>query len=410
MTLMGGTATVSPARTNGTEGRARRSTALWSWGVFAVALGCMLVIYRQLWTDPLHSTLGSRGHTNDPMQMMWFLKWVPWQIMHGHNPFATDALFYPYGLSLAWNTLTPTLGILAAPLTLTVGPALSFAVLMTLGPSLTALTGFWWLRRYTTHPAPAAVGGLLLAFDPYMSGHLLGHLNLVFAPLVPIMLMLVEDLLWRHPRSQRRTAVYLGLVTAAQLGISEELVLLTAVGSLVALILALWVLPRPTVAALRVAWPGAVLAVGVFLIVASPLLVSQLLLAPTLTVDTSRFRAVTADYVTASPRQLIAPIRPHRVLSRCRRERRLPRMGLDRRADRRDRVHCSAGSPGPDRRRYPRRVGAAHLRYQRHSAPMVAVAAARQASGSRVRSSQGASPSRRSSLSPGSSQDGPTAC
>src|ERR1700712_1201602 len=170
-------ATVSPVPTERNERQPGPNRAPWSWGVFTVALGGMLLIYRQLWTDPLHTTLGSRDHINDPMQMMWFLKWVPWQILHGHNPFTTDALFYPHGVSLAWNTLTPTLGIIAAPITLTVGPALSFAVLITLGPALTALTAFWWLRRYTTHPAPAAVGGLLLAFDPYMSGHLLGHLN-----------------------------------------------------------------------------------------------------------------------------------------------------------------------------------------------------------------------------------------
>jgi hypothetical protein len=310
MAYPGRTLAVSPVPTE-RSGRPGPTRALWSWGVFTSALGGMLVIYRSLWADPLHGTLGSRDHINDPMQMMWFLKWVPWQILHGHNPFTTDALFYPHGVSLVWNTLTPTLGIIAAPITLTVGPALSFAVLMTLGPPLTALTGFWWLRRYTTHPAPAAAGGLLLAFDPYMSGHLLGHLNLVFAPLVPLMLMLAEDLLWRRPRSQRRTAVYLGLVTAAQLGISEELVLLAAVGSLVALVFALCVLRRPTVVALRMAWPGLLLAVGVFLALASPLLVSQLFLAPTVTVDTSRFRAVGADYAMASTRQLISPARPH---------------------------------------------------------------------------------------------------
>ena len=305
------TATVPSPRTQPEDVHADPKRARWSLGVFAVALGGMLVIYRDLWADPLHNTLGSRDHINDPMQMMWFLKWVPWQILHGHSPFTTDALFYPRGVSLVWNTLTPTLGIVAAPITLTVGPALSFAVLMTLGPALTALTGFWWLRRYTTNPAPAAVGGLLLAFDPYMSGHLLGHLNLVFAPLVPVMLMLVEDLLWRRPRSQQRTAIYLGLVTTAQLGISEELVLLAVVGSLAALVFALCVLPRPSVAALRTSWRGALLAVVVFLVSASPLLVSQLLLAPTVTVDTSRFRAVGSDYVVASPRQLITPGQAH---------------------------------------------------------------------------------------------------
>lgn len=269
-------------------------------------------MYRDLWADPVGSTLGSFQHTNDPMQMMWFLEWTPWQLLHGHSPFTSDALFYPSGVSLAWNTLAPTLGVLAAPITLTLGAPLGFAVLMTLAPALTALTGFWWLRRHVQHPAPAVAGGLLLGFDPFMGGHLLGHLNLVFCALLPVMLMLGEDLLWRRPRSQRRSALYLGLVTAAALGISEELVLITVIGMVVALLLALWVLPVLTRAAIATSWRWVLLAVGVTIVAASPLLVSQLLLSPALTVPTDRFRAVPGDYVFGSSRLLIAADPGHR--------------------------------------------------------------------------------------------------
>lgn len=183
------------ASTSGRTPRRHRAGAAWSGGVFLAAVVGTVIVYRHLWADPVHRTLA--GHINDPMQMMWFLKWVPWQLLHGHNPFTTDALFYPRGVSLTWNTAVPTLGVLAAPLTLTVGPALSFAVLLTLGPALTSLTGFWWLRRHTTRYAPAALGGFVIGFSPFIAGHLLGHLNLVFAVLIPIVLMLVEDLLWR---------------------------------------------------------------------------------------------------------------------------------------------------------------------------------------------------------------------
>lgn len=273
-------------------------------GVFLVGLTITLILYWDVWRDPTHTTLGSVDHTNDPMQMMWFLKWVPWALLHGNNPFRTDALFYPDGVSLAWNTAVPTLGILAAPLTLTAGPALSFVVLITLGPPLMTLTNFWWLRRYVSRSWPAAIGALLLAFSPYMSGHMLGHLNLVFTGLLPLGLILVEDLLWRRPRSQMRTAVYLGLVTAAQLGISEELLLILVVLVVLVLLGSLCVQPALVWSVISDAWGAAVVAVVVTIGVASPLLVAQLILSRAVVVDTSRFQATFADFVHGSVRQV----------------------------------------------------------------------------------------------------------
>ncbi|MET3808865.1 hypothetical protein ABIB25_005895 [Nakamurella sp. UYEF19] len=238
------------------------------------------------------------------MQMMWFLKWVPWALLHGNNPFHTDALFYPDGVSLAWNTAVPTLGVLAAPLTLTAGPALSFVVLITLGPPLMALTSFWWLRRHVARSWPAAFGALLLAFSPYMSGHMLGHLNLVFTGLLPLLLILTEDLLWRRPRTQMRTGLYLGLVTAAQLGISEELLLILLVSVVLVLLGSLCVQPALVWSAIADAWRAAVVAVAVTIGVASPLLISQLVLSRAVVVDTSQFQATLEDFVHGSVRQV----------------------------------------------------------------------------------------------------------
>ena len=283
------------------DGRARSWSSVW---VFLVALIVTLVLYRDVWRDPMHTTLGSVDHTNDPLQMMWFLKWVPWAILHADNPFRTDALFYPDGVSLAWNTAVPTLGMLAAPLTLTAGPAFSFVLLITLGPPLMALTGFWWLRRYVSRPWPAALGALLLAFNPYMSGHMLGHLNLVFTGLLPIVLILAEDALWRRPRSQLRTGVYLGLVTAAQLGISEELLLILIVSVVLVVLGSLVVQPASVWSAIKGARSAAGVAFLVTIGVASPLLVSQLLLSRAVVVDTSRFQATFEDFVRGSVRQV----------------------------------------------------------------------------------------------------------
>ena len=280
---------------------------LWTLGVAVVALAGSVAVYRQVWVDPFSRSLGSPGQMNDPIQTMWNLKWVASSLVHLRNPFATDAIYYPSGVSLSWNTLTPSLGVLAAPVTLTAGPVFAYAMLITLGPALAAVTGFLWLRRHTSHLLAAAAGGLVVGFNPFMSGHMLGHLDLTFTALVPVMLMLCEDLLWRRPRPARTTAVYLGLVTAVQAGISEELILITAVAVALALGAALIVERTAVRDAVSAAAPAFGTAIAVFLVAASPLLVSQLLLSSPVRLNSSAWSARLNDYLVPLGRQLFNP-------------------------------------------------------------------------------------------------------
>ncbi|MHB1885866.1 MAG: hypothetical protein ACYCVV_12825, partial [Acidimicrobiales bacterium] len=85
---------------------------------------------------------------------------------------------------------------------------------------------------------PAAfVGGLLFEFSPFMVGQSQSHLFLVFLPLPPIMMALLDELVMRR-RHIVRNGILLGVVVAAQLMISPEILaimLLAAVCGLVVL-------------------------------------------------------------------------------------------------------------------------------------------------------------------------------
>ncbi len=279
--------------------------------VFGLALAISLVVYRQVWAHLGRVAPGSAYHTNDPMQAMWNLKWVAWHLTHGGDPFWTRYIDYPHGVSLTWNTLMPTLGIVAAPLTLTAGAAVSFTVLLVLAPALTALTAFAWLRRWTEHATAAGVGALAVGFSPYEVGHMLGHVNLTFTALLPVILMLLEDLLWRSPRPARRTAVWLGLVTAAQAGIDEELLLVLGIGAVLALAAAARGGRSTLLPAVRRAITPLGMAVGVFLLVASPLLVHQLLLSPHVPLRMSWWGASARDYLVPPGLQQWSPWHAH---------------------------------------------------------------------------------------------------
>ena len=185
-----------------------------------------LVFWRQVLPHLGTHALG--GAALDPGLFVWFLNWTPYAILHGLDPFRTTFIDAPIGVSAMWNTSVLGLGVLFAPVTLVFGPIASFNLVCILGPPLSAWTASFWLRRYVS-PLPAALGGLLFGFSPFVIAQSrAGHLMFTWLVLVPVILMLAEDLLWRVPRPIWPQAPLLGLVIAAQLLISSETLLIVS--------------------------------------------------------------------------------------------------------------------------------------------------------------------------------------
>jgi hypothetical protein len=159
----------------------------------------------------------------DYAKMAAFLEWTPWAVLHGHNPFYTNYQDYPAGVNLAVNTTMPFLGILLAPVTLTAGPIASMNILARLALAGAATTSFLTFRRWVRWTPAAAVGGLLFGFSPYMQAHSYGHPNLIFVPLLPLLLLLADEVVVRQRMKPRNAGLLLGLVAAAQYGVSNEL-------------------------------------------------------------------------------------------------------------------------------------------------------------------------------------------
>jgi hypothetical protein len=254
--------------------RRRRRGLPGGWALLFYLAGSALLYHRSMLPNPL--TMLPRGNASDPAQMAWFLTQTPTALLHGHNPFVTDLIDYPYGVNLTWNTLMPLAGMLAYPVTATLGPVAAWNLLALLGPATTAWTARLWIGRHTAHQAAAWVGGLLVGFGPFVGGHAIVHLNFVLLPLVPVMLMLVEDLLWRRPRPQWRTGLLLGAATAAQGMLSEETVVIVVTGVAVAAAATFALRRAQTWAALRRAAAGLAVAVASFLVLLGYQLAVQL--------------------------------------------------------------------------------------------------------------------------------------
>lgn len=233
-----------------------------------------LGLFARAWTDPFTQVIGVGP---DPPVFIWYLRWIPFAITHGINPLLTSYLDYPGGINVMWQTSIPLLGLLLWPVTALAGPIFAYNLLMTASPALSGWCAFIAFRRHVEHRLAALAGALLFAFSPYMLAQSLGHPHVGVTFICPLMLIAFEEAVIEQRRSPQRLGLAIGLLAAAQLLISEEVLLTQAlVGAIALTILASW-RPRALAPRLRYLARVALPAMAVTaLIAAGPLAVQFL--------------------------------------------------------------------------------------------------------------------------------------
>jgi hypothetical protein len=211
----------------------------------AVILACYLlgavVVTWRLWADPASHTVA--GNPNDADFFAWFLRYDATAVAHGRLPaLVTAAMNAPQGINAMWNTSMLLPGVLLAPVTLLAGPQTSLTVLTTVGFAGSAASLFFVLRRWDVSMGSAALAGAVYGFSPALLQAAIGHYNLQFAVLPPLIVDLAVRLCVRS-RSPVRDGVLLGLLATAQLFTGEELLLLTGIAA--TLLIAVLALGRP---------------------------------------------------------------------------------------------------------------------------------------------------------------------
>lgn len=259
------------------------------------------------WWTPLGGRLtGVNGP--DAVLFSWLLTWTPHALGTGQVPLASTALNAPAGINLMWNNGMALPALLLAPVTAIAGGLATVTVLTALGLAGSATAAFAALRAWGARTLPAALGGGLFGFSPAIVAQSLGHPDLVFDVLTPVIVLLAMRLVVTE-RERWRTAVLLGLAAGAQVLIGEEVLVLTAVTVvLLTLVLALSH-PRDAVRRAPVVLARAGVALGVFALVAGGPLAFQLLgpLRQTGSPFTVAYYGVDlANLVVATPLQLFA--------------------------------------------------------------------------------------------------------
>jgi hypothetical protein len=226
------------------EHRPFRTQARAQWLVLGCYLLAAVAVTWHLWADPAgHMQVGD---PHDVDLFAWFLRYDAAAVSHGHLPaLVTTAMNAPRGINLMWNTSLLLPGILLSPVTLLAGPQTSLTILLTLGMAGSAASLMWVLRRWGATVTAAALGGAVYGFSPALVNSGIGHYHLQFAVLPPLIIdALLRIVIGRDParaggrpsatpRDTLHAGCWLGLLTAAQLFIGEELLADTAITGLV---------------------------------------------------------------------------------------------------------------------------------------------------------------------------------
>jgi len=207
--------------------RTRRADRLWDLAAVLGSLAGAAYLMIQLLRDIPGRALGANAQ--DEAFFTWMLAHGARVVTQLDYPFVTDRMNVPDGVNLMANTSILGLSVPLAPLTLLVGPHASFVALLVLAFVATALAWYYVLSRHLLASRGAALlGAGFCAFAPGMVSHGNGHPNIVGQFLVPLIVLWTLRL--REPGRWARNGTILGLLITWQAFINEEVLLVTALG------------------------------------------------------------------------------------------------------------------------------------------------------------------------------------
>ncbi len=189
--------------------RVKRQTAL------ILLAYCALAV---VMTWPIAGRLGTAfpASGGDAWGHLWTFNWVKEALQSGQNPYFTDLLFYPDGVSLLYHNIA-WLHIAAwLPLQALVGAEAAYSLIFL---AIFALNGFatYLLAREITSSAPAAfIGGLIVAFWPYTLSHH-NHPNLILIAWIPLALLYLK----RFFDQQQLRDAFFAAIFIALIGLSR---------------------------------------------------------------------------------------------------------------------------------------------------------------------------------------------
>lgn len=170
--------------------------------------GLPLLLYAALaalMTWPLAAQIGVAvpGVGYDSWQNMWNMWWLKQALLGFHNPYYTDALYYPYGASLYLHTLNPINFILSLPVHALFGLVVAYNFIIIGSLCASGYTAYLLAYDVTGDRRAALVGGTIFATSGYLLAQVMGgHTHMVAAEWLPLAVLALRRAAAR-PRLRR---------------------------------------------------------------------------------------------------------------------------------------------------------------------------------------------------------------
>ncbi|MBB1157395.1 glycosyl transferase [Amycolatopsis sp. DR6-1] len=208
--------------------RMRRSWA--DAGIIGAYLAFSVLLFGGLWADLGQGYLWNSA--SDQNLWEWFFAVTAKSVQHLENPLTSSLQNYPLGVNMMANTAMLGVGVPLTPITLAFGPTVTWAIVLTGSLAGSAAAWYWVFSRHVVrHRVSAAIGGAFAGFAPPMISHANAHPNFVAWFLLPFIALKVIQLAQGH--RPVRNGIWLGVLTAYQIFLGEEPLLIFALGFLI---------------------------------------------------------------------------------------------------------------------------------------------------------------------------------
>ena len=174
-------------------------------------VGYALLTVAMTWPVAPRLTTHVPGGNVDLWTHRWTYWWVKHAIAEGRNPFHTDLLFHPQGVSLAFHNVAWVNIAAWLPLQAILGGNTAYGLTFLIFCTLNGFAMFLLARELVDSLPAAFIGGLVYGFWPYTMSQF-GHPNMQVTCWVPLALLYLRRTLdQRHVADAVLTAVFVAL-------------------------------------------------------------------------------------------------------------------------------------------------------------------------------------------------------